>query len=132
VYEDGSDKFHPFVVVTEFDEQTGDAIVVSFSSTDRKPRYDTTLVIPAGSHKFITQESYAAYYLTARISQAQLAQKIKDREAFQGDNISEKILEELRAGIMNSKDTPRHLKDFYQDCLYRRMKKRTPIITTQS
>jgi hypothetical protein len=36
-YEDGKPKRHPFVVVTDFDEKTGDAILVSFSSTKDKP-----------------------------------------------------------------------------------------------
>lgn len=120
-YEDGRPKRHPFVVVTEFDEETGDAIMVSFSSTNGKPRFDKTTVIPAGSHEFITEESYAAYYLAARMSQSELMNKIKNGDAVQGKPISERILVKLCAGVMASSDTPPHIKSFYEDCLYRRL-----------
>jgi hypothetical protein len=122
-YEDGRPKRHLFVVVTDFDEETGDAIMVSFSSTADQPRYDKTTVIPAGSHKYITEESYAAYYLAGRKSEPRLREDIDKKIAVQVEPISGKILARLRAGIMASKDTPPPIKDFYEDCLFRRLKK---------
>lgn len=121
IYEDGSTKRHPFVVVTDFDKETGDAILVSFSRTAGKPRFDKTTIIPAGSHEFITEESYAAYYLADRMSQAKLANKVQTGAAIQGKPLAEIILKKLRAGIMASKDTPPPIKDFYEDSLYRRL-----------
>lgn len=122
---DGSPKRHPFVVVTDFDAETGDAIMVSFSTTTGKPRIDKTTIIPAGSHTFITEESYAAYYLADRMSQSDLADKLNKKEAVLGKPISASILVKLRAGIMASKETPPQIKDFYEDCLFRRLKRPT-------
>lgn len=121
-YDDGSPKLHPFVVITEFDEETGDAILVTFSSTDGKPRYDRTTIFPARSHDFITEESYAAYYLSGRMSQLNLQMKIDNGDAIEGNPMPERMLIKLRAGIMASIETPPEIKDFYQDCLFRRLK----------
>lgn len=119
VYEDGRPKRHTFVVVTDFDKETRDAITVSFSSTKGKPYIDKTTVIPAGSHDFITEESYAAYYRAARMTHNDLDDKVNRGLAIQGKPISERLLFKLRAGIMASKETPMSIKIFYQDCLYR-------------
>jgi len=97
--------------------------MVSFSSTEGQPWHDKTTVIPAGSHKHITEESYAAYYLADRKSEADFREDIERKIAVQVEPISDKILTRLRAGIMASKDTPPRIKDFYEDCLFRRLKK---------
>lgn len=121
-HDSGGDKRHPFVVVTEFDRETGEAILVSFSSTQGKPHIDKTTIVPAGSHEFIPQESYAAYYLAGRMKRETLEGKIKNGEAIQGERIDEPILEKLRAGIIASPETPAGIKEFYEDCLFRRMR----------
>ena len=113
---------HPFVVVIEFDKETGDSILVSFSRTSGKNyEYDSTTIVPGGIHEFIPKESYAAYYMADRMSNASLEEKITNGEAVQGTSMNRVMVERLRAGLLASRHTPPTIKDFYRDCLFRRL-----------
>lgn len=80
-----------------------------------------TLLIPSGpqvepgEHRFIRQPSYAAYRLAMVEPAAKLARMVDGWTYRPHDDLSEVLLERLRAGVLRSPFTPQHVSTFFRN-----------------
>jgi hypothetical protein len=104
---------HLFVVLndpTDFEDYPPQSCVSVCLCTIRNPPYDTTRIIGAGAHPFITSSSYISYR-HARIDQAaHLESLVRNKQFSPLEPVSEDLLAQIRSGLHLSRQTPNYLK----------------------
>ena len=83
-------------------------VIVSFSSIKPGFPYDEACKVSAGSHPFITRDSFI-YYREPRIyPAAAVEQRVKDNEWRSGEACTRELMVDILAGFRRSKRLPRH------------------------
>lgn len=84
-------------------------VVVSFTSLKPGLPYDDACMLPAGSHPFITRDSFI-YYREPRLYPASVVQhKVVTNEWRSAEPCSEDLLGSIVAGFRKSKRLPRYI-----------------------
>lgn len=106
------DAKHLFAIVTDkcADDQH---LLVSFSTIKEGRFHDPTCVVAAGSHKFITNNSYVNYRF-ARIERADHLTKCVDGWMFTpNEDITEDLLARIQQGIVDSDFVAKRVFDYF-------------------
>ena len=104
----GQDKSHLWVVVTAVNPQSGEVIIVNF--TTERPHSDKTLVIQPGEHRFVDRPT-VVFYSDARFTQlAKLEAAVNQGIANQHDPLDPALLKRVQAGLLASPRTPAKIK----------------------
>lgn len=104
----GHDKRHLWVLVTGVNPQTGEAIIVNF--TTERPHSDKTVVIQPGEHPFVDRPT-VVFYADARFaSLAHLDAAIQQGIATRHDPLTPALLKRVQAGLLASTLTPTKIK----------------------
>ena len=104
----GQDKSHLWVLVTAVNPQSGEVIIVNF--TTQRPHSDKTLVIQPGEHRFVDRPT-VVFYADARFTQlASLDAAVNQGIANQHDPLAPALLALVQAGLMASPLTPAKIK----------------------
>lgn len=86
-------------------------VVVSFSSIKSGFPYDNACEVQAGSHPFITRDSFV-YYREPRIYPAKLIEdRVSSGEWRAGEMCSSPLMERVLCGFRQSKRLPRHFNE---------------------
>ena len=98
--------------MTEVDAATGIAVCVNVTS--KQSHSDTTLVLKAGDHRFITHESVINYQdareMPINLVEQALVKKTEQFVCTAHDPYSEELLQRIRDGLIASKQTPKGIK----------------------
>jgi len=114
---EGGYSSHLFVMLIPYFSQTEQTILVSFSRTAGQPKHDTTVVIN-NPHPRLPFESYAAYYLSIVISKDKLLDLIQKGVAVPVESASPEVVEQVRQGLLITKDIEVGIQDLYSDYLF--------------
>jgi len=104
----GQDKAHLWVLVTAVNPQTGDAIIVNF--TTERPHSDKTVVIQPGEHPFVDRPTVVFFADTRFASLALLEAAVNQGIASQHDPLDPALLKRVQAGLLASPLTPTKIK----------------------
>jgi hypothetical protein len=109
----GHETRHLWVVLTEPD---GDPIkVVAVNLTTRRPDTDTTAILQAGDHPFLTKETIV-HYVDARFIQVEPLRQLLTLDNYDFDeDCSDEILERIQRGLLDSRYTPKNIKDYCRE-----------------
>jgi hypothetical protein len=106
---------HLFVVVT--DEVDGQFLLVSLSSIKPNRYYDSTCVVAAGVHEFVTLDSFG-FYGGARLDVATHLTAMEGKGLFFAKaDMPLSVVQALCDGIEVSPHTPRYILNFYRKYL---------------
>lgn len=108
---------HLWVIVTEVDPVTNNAICVNVTS--KQSHSDTTVVLVAGDHRFIRHDS-VIMYADAREMRIDLVEQALSKPTNQfvcqaHDPCTPALLERIRQGLLASKQTPKGIKKKCKD-----------------
>jgi len=104
----GQDKSHLWVLVTAVNPQSGEVIILNF--TTERPHSDKTLVIQPGEHRFVGRPT-VVFYSDARFTQlASLHAAVNQGIANQHDPLDPALLARVQAGLLASPLTPDKIK----------------------
>jgi hypothetical protein len=104
---------HLWIVVAEIDAVTGKAICVSV--TTRRPHSDPTCVLDVGDHPFVSHPSVIFYQDTRQMDlvlvESALTSGIRNFVCTRHASCSDALLERIRKGLIESKQTPKGIKE---------------------
>ena len=108
----GKETEHLWIVVAEIDGTAREAICVSV--TTRRDYSDSTCVLNVGDHPFVNRPS-VIFYQDAREMDVALVEKaltsgIRNFVCTPHDPCSDALLERIRKGLIDSKQTPKGIK----------------------
>ena len=104
----GHDKPHLWVLVSGVNPQSGEVIIVNF--TTERPHSDKTVVIQPGEHRFVDRPT-VVFYSDARFTTlAALNAAVNQGVATQHDPLSRALLNRVQAGLLASPLTPTKIK----------------------
>jgi hypothetical protein len=104
----GQDQSHLWVLVTAMNPQTGEAIIVNF--TTERPHSDRTVVIQPGEHRFVDRRT-VVFYADARFAKLTLLDAaVNHGIAIQHDPLTPALLKRVQAGLLASTLTPTKIK----------------------
>ncbi len=107
----GQEKSHLWVLVTGADPQTGEVIIVNF--TTQRPHSDNTVVIQPGEHRFVDRPT-VVFYPDARFTKlALLEAAVSQGIATQHDPLGPALLKRIQAGLQASPRTPTKIKNAF-------------------
>ena len=86
-------------------------VLLSFSSIKPGIPFDDACKVPAGSHPFITRDSFV-YYREPRIyPAAEVEKRVQNNEWRSGAQCSEDLMHRILSGFRRSKRLPRYLNE---------------------
>jgi hypothetical protein len=104
----GQDTSHLWVLVTAVNPQSGEVIIVNF--TTARPHSDRTVVLQPGEHRFVDRPT-VVFYSDARFTRlAALDAAINQGIANPHDPLSRALLNRIQAGLLASPLTPAKIK----------------------
>ena len=104
----GQDKSHLWALVTAGNPQSGEVIIVNF--TTERPHSDKTVVIQPGEHRFVDRPT-VVFYSDARFTAlASLEAAVNQGIANQHDRLNPALLKRVQAGLLASPLTPMKIK----------------------
>ncbi len=96
----GQDKSHLWVLLTAVDPQSGEVIIVNF--TTERPHSDKTVLIQPGEHRFVDRPT-VVFYSDARFTKlAALEAAVNQGIANQHDPLDPALLKRVQAGLLQS------------------------------
>jgi len=102
---------HLWIILTEPEGNPPQVVIVNLT-TLKPDTEDRTVILNVGDHPFIAHET-VVYYVDARLA---TAQGILQLSKFPGygfhDDCSKRLLEIIRSGLLESKDTPKGIKAY--------------------
>jgi hypothetical protein len=105
------DEFHLWVILTP--THLGEVVTVNF--TTRHKRSDTTVIIKAGDHPFINNESVVAYRYARVMKVADIDKAIIEETAVKREKVSPALLKRVRAGLLESDHTENCVRHLYRE-----------------
>lgn len=108
---------HLWIVLT--DPNAGNQTVVIVSITTLRHGAEQTMILGKGEHPFIDRDSSVCYVDARLVDANDLDNKLKIGQVKPHAPCSEKMLENVRAGIQASELTPQKVQRFYADTLKR-------------
>ena len=107
----GQETEHLWVLITNPDPQTNEAIMVNV--TTQRPHSDTTTILNAGDHPFVQKPS-VIFYADARIVDTRLLDAAVQRGAYHGHAAFQAaVIARIQAGVAASPFTPKKIKTAY-------------------
>jgi len=104
----GQDKSHLWVLLTAVNPQSGEVIIVNF--TTQRPHSDKTVLIQPGEHRFVDRPT-VVFYPDARFTKlASLEAAVSQGIASQHDPLDPALLKRVQAGLLASPLTPAKIK----------------------
>jgi len=104
----GQNKSHLWVLVTAVNPQTGEAIIVNF--TTERPHSDKTVVIQPGEHAFVDRPTVVFYADARFVNLALLDTAVQQGIATQHNPLTPVLLKRVQAGLLASTLTPTKIK----------------------
>lgn len=86
-------------------------IVVSFSSIKPGLPYDTSCVVAAGAHPFITRDSFVYYREPRMYTVQELETRVASGQWRAEENCSQTLMQQVVAGFRLSRRLPRHFNE---------------------
>jgi hypothetical protein len=100
----GHDQSHLWALITAVHPQSGEVIIVNF--TTQRPHSDTTTVLQAGEHRFVDRPT-VVFYADARLaSLAALDAALGRGIGKQRDPLNPALLKRVQDGLLRSPFTP--------------------------
>jgi hypothetical protein len=117
-YEDGTEKAHLFIVITEAVKKTDKIILVPLCSIQPNLHYDKTIILEPGEHDFIKEPTYVDYS-SARVVTSDVLDGliVKKQAKNRPPKMDEILVNRIRNGILNSRETPNFIRSHYIDYL---------------
>jgi len=104
----GQEKSHLWVLVTAVDPQSGEVIIVNF--TTQRPHSDKTVIIQQGEHRFVDRPTVVFYSDARFTSLASLEAAVNQGIANQHDPLNPALLKRVQEGLLKSPLTPAKIK----------------------
>jgi hypothetical protein len=109
----GHDKSHLWVLLTAVNPQTGEVIIVNF--TTQRPHSDTTVVIQIGEHRFVDRPT-VVFYSDARFTRlAALEAAVNQGIASRHDPLKPALLTRVQEGLLKSPFTPAKIRTAFAE-----------------
>lgn len=103
---------HLFAVITDVCA-SGNHLLVTFSTVRENRAHDATCIVEAGEHAFLRNKSFISYRHTQVMDAARIGRLVDARTYTAKDDITDALLERLRAGVATSDYTPRFAIDYF-------------------
>ena len=104
----GQGKPHLWVLLTAVNPETGDAIIVNF--TTERPHSDKTVVIQPGEHRFVDRPTVVFYADARFVNLIHLDAAVQQGIATRHDALTPALLKRVQAGLLASTLTPTKIK----------------------
>ena len=106
---DDPERMHLFVVLTP-PCNNNHQLIVPICSIKEGIFHDPSCILDVGDNAFIQRPSYVLYRRIDKIHKDHLDQRISNKTYIHKENVSDQVLEKIKAGIMTSSLIPRWAK----------------------
>ncbi len=105
---------HLFVILTD-KCPAGEHLLVNVSSIKPNMKHDTTCIVNAGEHRFITKDSYVEYRRAEIIAAARLSKLVDTFVYTAHDDVTDDLLLAIRDGVEDSPFTARRILNYFKN-----------------